>query len=81
MHAVLSIDDKLKEARQHLEKRGWTNTVSLWAGEGNWFAPSAKAFRLHGIPTAYVIDTGGKVVWSGHPDGDQISELVNSLLK
>ena len=78
---TVSIDDKLKEARQHLEKRGWTNTVSLWAGEGNWFAPSAKAFRLHGIPTAYVIDTGGKVVWSGHPDGDQISELVNSLLK
>ena len=78
---TVSIDDKLKEARQHLEKRGWTNTVSLWVGDGSWFAPSAKAFCLHGIPTAYVIDTGGKVVWAGHPFGDQIPELVNSLLK
>ena len=78
---TVSIDDKLKEARQHLEKRGWTNTVSLWAGDGSWNAPSAKAFRVHGIPTAYVIDTGGEVVWAGHPFGDQIPELVNSLLK
>ena len=78
---TVSIDDKLKEARQHLEKRGWTNTVSLWAGEGSWYAPSAKAFRLHGIPTAYVIDAEGKVAWAGHPFGDQIPGIVNRLLK
>ena len=64
-----------------MEKRGWTNTVSLWAGDGSWNAPSAKAFRVHGIPTAYVIDTGGEVVWAGPPFGDQIPEVVNSLLK
>jgi thiol-disulfide isomerase/thioredoxin len=78
---TVSIDDKLNAAREHLEKRGWTNTVSLWAGEGRWYAPPAKAYRLHGIPTAYVIDAGGKVVWAGHPFGDQIPEIVNRLLK
>ena len=78
---TVSIDDKLVQARQHLEKRGWTNTVSLWAGTGSWMAPSAKAFRLHGIPTAYVIDAEGKVVWAGHPFGDHVAEAVKSRLK
>lgn len=78
---TVSIDDKLSEAKAHLEKRGWTNTVCLWAGPGSWMASSAKAFRLHGIPTAYVIDADGKVIWAGHPFGDQIGEIVRSSLK
>lgn len=78
---TVSIDESPKQARQHLEKRGWTNTVSLWAGDGNWYAPVAKQFRLRGIPTAYVIDAGGKVAWAGHPFGDQIQQSVTDLLK
>ena len=33
---TVSIDDQLRQAREHLAKRGWTNTFNAWAGPGNW---------------------------------------------
>jgi thiol-disulfide isomerase/thioredoxin len=77
--ASLSIDDTLKEVRDHLDKRGWTNTVNLWAGEGGWKSSPAKAFRVSGVPTCYVIDADGKVIQGSHfVDAPRI---VNELLK
>lgn len=81
---TVSIDDEKAQAQRHLEKRGWTNAVSLWAGEGGVNSTTAKAFRLKGIPTAYVLDSGGKVAWAGHPGNplrDPIAETVKTLLK
>lgn len=77
----LSIDDTLKQVRGHLDKRGWTNTLNVWAGEGGWQAAPAKAFRVSGVPTCYVIDSEGKVRRAGHPAGLQVSDMVNQLLK
>jgi alpha-tubulin suppressor-like RCC1 family protein/thiol-disulfide isomerase/thioredoxin len=77
---TVSIDDQLRMASEHLAKRGWTNTFNLWAGPGDWRSPSAKAFRLHGIPTCYVLDSKGNVVQAGHPIGLQLPEIVGRLL-
>jgi hypothetical protein len=30
----LSIDETMEEVRNHLDKRGWTNTFNVWAGDG-----------------------------------------------
>lgn len=78
---ALSIDDTLEAARGHLEKRGWTNTFNVWAGPGGWQAGAPKAFRVRGIPTAYVLDAEGKIVQAGHPAGLRAPEVVNRLLK
>ncbi len=78
---TLSIDDTLKDARNHMTKRGWTNTFNVWAGEGDWQSAPAKAFRVTGIPTCYVINTNGMIVSAGHPMGVQAPEVVNQLLK
>lgn len=78
---TLSIDDTLKEARNHMNKRGWTNTFNAWAGEGDWQSAPAKAFRVTGIPTCYVINTNGMIVSAGHPMGVRAPEVVNHLLK
>lgn len=78
---TLSIDDTLKEARHHMNKRGWTNTFNAWAGEGDWQSAPAKAFRVTGIPTCYVINTNGMIVSAGHPMGLHAPEVVNHLLK
>jgi thiol-disulfide isomerase/thioredoxin len=78
---TLSIDDTLKEARHHMTKRGWTNTFNVWAGEGDWQSAPAKAFRVTGIPTCYVINTNGMIVQAGHPMGLHAPEVVNQLLK
>jgi hypothetical protein len=78
---ALSIDDELSQAREHLAKRGWTNSFNTWAGPGAWTSPSAKEYRLHGVPTLYIIDPKGKVVQAGHPMGIRIAEAVTSLLR
>jgi thiol-disulfide isomerase/thioredoxin len=77
----LSIDDTLKEVRTHLAKRGWTNTFNVWAGPGGWQAAPAKAFRISGVPTCYVINAQGKIVQGGHPMSVRPDELVSRLLK
>jgi thiol-disulfide isomerase/thioredoxin len=78
---TVSIDDTLKEARNHMTKRGWTNTFNTWAGEGDWQSAPAKAFRVTGIPTCYVINTNGVIVHAGHPMSMHAPEVVNNLLK
>lgn len=75
----LSIDDASREARAHLEKRGWTNTFNAWAGPGGWWSAPVKQFRLNGVPTCYVIDTKGKVVQ--HPTGLSLTNVVAGLLR
>jgi peroxiredoxin len=78
---ALSIDDELRQARSHLAKRGWTNSFNAWAGPGGWMSAPAKQFRLHAVPTCYVIDTQGKVVYAGPPMGFQIPNVIGGLLR
>jgi thiol-disulfide isomerase/thioredoxin len=78
---ALSIDDGSREARAHLAKRGWTNTFNAWAGPGGWMSAPAKQFRLHGVPTCYVLDAQGKVVQAGDPIGPSLTNVVAGLLR
>ncbi|MGC3959419.1 MAG: TlpA disulfide reductase family protein [Verrucomicrobiota bacterium] len=77
----LSIDDEMQTVINHVNKRGWTNTFNVWAGEGGWQSTPSKVFRVRGVPTCYVLDTEGKVVKSGHPASLHASEVVSRLLK
>ncbi len=76
----LSIDDTLDIVRKHVNKRGWTNTFNVWAGDGGWKSAPAKAFRVSGVPTTYIIDTQGKIVQAGHPAAMRIDEKVEAVL-
>ena len=68
----LSIDDTLDIMRQHVNKRDWTNTFNVWAGDGGYQSAPAKAFRIHGVPITYIIDAQGNIVVAGHPAGTAI---------
>jgi thiol-disulfide isomerase/thioredoxin len=76
----LSIDDSLKLVQRHLERRGWTNTFNLWAGPGGWVAEAAKAYRVSGVPTCYVIDAQGIIVLAGQSASLEIGKCVDQLL-
>jgi thiol-disulfide isomerase/thioredoxin len=76
----LSIDDTLDVVREHVNKRGWTNTFNVWAGDGGWGSAPAKAFRVRGVPITYIIDTHGKIVEAGHPAALRIDEKVEAVL-
>ena len=76
----LSIDDTLAIVREHVNKRGWTNTFNVWAGDGGWRSAPAQAFRVSAVPTTYIIDTQGGIVQAGHPAAMSIDEKVDALL-
>src|SRR4051794_39323910 len=78
---ALSIDDKAEEARSHLEKKGWSKTLNVWAGNGAWQAPAPQAFRVSGVPTSYVLDGDGRVVEAGHPESMDFGGIINEELK
>ena len=77
----LSIDDTIAQVRQHVEKRGWTNTFNVWAGEGGWQSTPVKMFRVSGVPTTYIIGADGKILEAGHPMALDIPADVDRLLK
>jgi thiol-disulfide isomerase/thioredoxin len=76
----ISIDDTTKILREHLAKRGWSNTFNVWAGEGGWQSSAAKTFRVRAVPTQYIIDQEGRIIVAGHPAGWQIGKQVDALL-
>jgi thiol-disulfide isomerase/thioredoxin len=77
----ISIDDTMETVQNHVNQHGWTNTFNVWAGEGGWHAEPAKTFRVSAVPTSYVIDRTGKILFSGHPEMDTFSSFVDQALK
>ncbi len=78
---ALSIDDTLDVVRRHVDKRGWTNTFNVWAGDGGWQSAPAKSFRVTGVPTTYIIDASGRIVMAGRPAEMALDETVEAALK
>ena len=76
----LSIDDTMKVLRNHLDKRGWTNTFNVWGGDGGWKCAPAKTYRVRGVPTTYIIDQQGRIIRGGHPAAMRIENEVDKLL-
>jgi thiol-disulfide isomerase/thioredoxin len=76
----LSIDETLKVVRDHVDKRGWTNTFNAWGEEGGWQCKPAAAFRVHGVPTTYIIDGQGQVVRAGLGGIPDIGKEVDTVL-
>ena len=77
----LSIDDNIDVVRKHVDLRGWTNTFNVWAGDGGWRSKPATTFRITSVPTSYVIDQQGAIVWAGHPAGASFGQTVDALLR
>lgn len=59
---LVSIDDSRSGVLEFLKRRGWDALgESMWAGEGGWYAPGAKAFRINAIPRQILIDPDGRL--------------------
>lgn len=77
---TLSIDEEKQTAVDHLKKNGWNKTRNAWAGEGGFRAEAPQAYSVSGIPTAYLIDSEGKIAAQGHPMALDMPALVDDLL-
>jgi thiol-disulfide isomerase/thioredoxin len=66
----VSIDDESETAKKHLIDRGWTHLNTYWTGakgKVSFEAPALQAFVVNGVPTSFLIDGQGKILWRGHP--------------
>ncbi len=79
---TVSVDDTESVVKPHLEQRGWWQmALHCWDARSS-HAEEGAANRVYGIryiPTAFLIDPNGKIVWSGNPI-DQIEAVLKRYL-
>ena len=66
----ISIDNTTDLVTDHVKNRGWTNLQYYWSGSdgaGGWQSPAPQAFGVNGVPTSFILDRNGKIIWKGHP--------------
>jgi thiol-disulfide isomerase/thioredoxin len=70
----VSIDESREVVLPHLQRRGWDKFALHTWDEGQ---RAAQLYGVDAIPTAFLIDPRGKVVWTGNP----LSREQESLLR
>jgi thiol-disulfide isomerase/thioredoxin len=75
-----SIDDTMEAVQKHVKNKGWGSVRQLWCGEDAWKSGPAVKYGIEGVPTAFLIDPQGKIVWRGHPSGYDIEQQVEKLI-
>ncbi|MFT5466232.1 MAG: thiol-disulfide isomerase/thioredoxin [Verrucomicrobiales bacterium] len=74
----ISIDDTQDAANSHLDQKSWHDTLNVWIGRES---AAAKAYAGRGIPACYILDEKGVIMVSGNPNGMDISNVVDGMLK
>ena len=69
----VSVNDEMQDAVRLFREKQWSSVAIVWAGPD-----VAKAYRISGYPTLFLIDQDGKVVAADHRL--DIAELVKPLL-
>lgn len=80
----VSIDIDPDRVRQHLRQHDWTSTSHFWTGEAgkdDFQAPAARAFVVQGVPTAFLIDPDGRILWRGHPGEQDLKTRIDQILR
>lgn len=76
-----SIDDDTETVIQHVKKNGWNNVRHLWCGKDAADSSPSKIYGISGVPTAFLIDQKGKIIWRGHPVGFDYQAEIDKLLE
>lgn len=76
----LSVDDEPQITLNHLRKKNWIACRQTWAANG-FESVAAKAYHVDGIPTAFLVDASGNIVWAGYPEDLNLEAKIEALLK
>jgi thiol-disulfide isomerase/thioredoxin len=73
---TVSLDESKEVVLPHLQRRGWDKfALHTWdAGQR-----VAQQYGVESIPTAFLIDPQGKVVWAGYPRSGQQESLLRQI--
>lgn len=75
-----SIDDEAQTVVDHVNENDWNQVWHLWCGEEAFSSEASKTYGISGVPTAFLIDQEGKIVWRGHPGGYDYKAEIGKLL-
>jgi thiol-disulfide isomerase/thioredoxin len=73
---TVSVDQDKEVVLPHLQKRGWDKFALHAWDEGQ---RAAQQYGVEGVPTAFLIDPQGKVVWAGNPLTRQQESLLRQI--
>jgi thiol-disulfide isomerase/thioredoxin len=73
---TVSIDEDKDVVLSHLQRRGWDKFALHAWDEGQ---RAAQQYGVEGVPTAFLIDPQGKVVWAGNPLTRQQESLLRQI--
>lgn len=75
----VSIDDKIETIIDHVNQRDWYAVRQVHI-PGAWKSDPVKHYSVTGVPSAFLIDAKGIVVWAGHPTSIDIEKEIEELL-
>ena len=77
---AVSIDNDRAELRRHVLDQGLKGLRHLWSPRDHAGPSSAaEAYSISGVPTAFLIDRKGRVVWRGHPQSIDLEKKLDEL--
>lgn len=74
----------LDVAYSYAKRCGWTHVRHFWTGDSDnrgFESPAARRFGVGGVPTAFLIDPQGKIIWRGHPKDHNCETQIDGLLQ
>jgi thiol-disulfide isomerase/thioredoxin len=81
---AVSIDYSKEVVYSYAKRRGWTHVRHFWTGESDRTginSPAADRFGVEGVPTAFLIDPQGVIVWRGDPRDQDCEMQIDALLR
>ncbi len=75
----VSIDDKIETIREHVDERDWNAVRQVWVPEA-WQSAPVKMYAVTGVPSAFLIDAEGVIVWAGHPNEIELEARIDEML-
>lgn len=73
---TMSVDQDQSVVLPHLQRRGWDKfAMHAWDKDQR----AAQLYSVEGIPTAFLIDPQGKVVWAGYPLDERYKAILQQI--
>lgn len=76
---AVSIDDKIETIIKHVNRHDWYAVRQVHI-PGAWKSDPIKQYSVTSIPSAFLINANGVVVWSGQPIAIDIEKEIQKLL-
>ncbi len=78
----ISCDEELQTLKDHVAAHEWENVPHMWCEDGGtgWGSKPMRTYGISGVPTAFLLDQSGTIVWRGHPATINVEERIDKLL-